>query len=320
MTVIVSLVEAGREAVIPDILKNDLAPTHEEFRRRSQLFLPLIRIEKYGKNIGFGADTIIFDLEDSVLPDAKPEARKLFEKIKDFPKPERVEYSVRINGWETEDFALDIDALSKHPGIIDSVTIAMTENADVIQHVRQALPDVSIITSIETPRGAHDAWDFLHLLSRGRGDAVGFAIGDYALTCGVDVREVYESPLLVHGLTQIAEVAAAFNLPLIDSVNRNFEGNEALELLKKEAEFTKKNFNAIGKKAINPKQVPTINQVFTPSFDEIEKYVELLNKFEGTNGLAAARTSTAYESITFLKKAVERVRSQLSRGYVELRG
>ena len=83
---------------------------------RSFLFVPADSERKLQKAAGAGADALIVDLEDSVLPDARPRAR---ETAREFVAANDAVW-VRINPLDTADAILDLQAvmLSAPVGIV----------------------------------------------------------------------------------------------------------------------------------------------------------------------------------------------------------
>lgn len=304
---------------ISEDLSAVLQTKKSRFKRRSYLYIPLIRLDNYGKNINCGADGIIFDLEDSVKPEAKSEARANIAKIADFDKPEGIEYSLRLNGYESTDFHNDLDAISRFPSFFDSITLPKTEGEEPIIEIRERFSDMSIAVLVETPLGVKNAWTIAEHLAPDKGDTFGFGAGDFSSSIGIDRIQIYDSPALTNGLLQLAEVSSTYGLPLLDTVSRLFGEPAALDLLRREAEFTKTHFNTCGKKAIHPSQIEAIHRVFTPGYKDIESLIQLLSKYEAISGLNAVRqTPSSYSGSPTLKTAIACLREWLQKGFIKL--
>lgn len=89
--------------------------SRDELRRvRTVLFVPGDRPDRFDKATASGADSILIDLEDAVQPERRPEARVAVvdwvEQLTD--RPQRPLVLVRVNSHDSEDLALDLEALS----------------------------------------------------------------------------------------------------------------------------------------------------------------------------------------------------------------
>ena len=86
--------------------------TDSEIRpRRSLLFVPGLRPDRFGKALESGADIVCIDIEDAVPLPRKQEARDLTFPLFAETKPVNVETMVRINPLSTPDGLRDILAL-----------------------------------------------------------------------------------------------------------------------------------------------------------------------------------------------------------------
>src|SRR5512145_2318668 len=97
--------------------------------RRSLLYTPLSSdsmLEKAGTR---GADVLIFDLEDGVLPEAKETAR---EKVRRIPKLDcgRAERFVRVNGTGTPWHESDL--LAVRDARLDAIILPKAETAEAV--------------------------------------------------------------------------------------------------------------------------------------------------------------------------------------------
>ena len=115
---------------------------------RSWLFVPADSEKKIAKALGSAADAVILDLEDSVAPARKAEARDILRGLG--KRDGGPSWWLRINPLGTEDHRLDLDLL----GIADihGIVLPKTESgADVVQlaHRTGNIPIHAIVT--ETP-------------------------------------------------------------------------------------------------------------------------------------------------------------------------
>src|SRR5512146_110225 len=102
---------------------------------RSLLFVPADGGPKLEKAMASGADGVIVDLEDSIMPERKEAARKL---ALDFlkanaAKKDRPRVLVRINGLDTGMTDADLDAIM--PGKPDAILFPKAEGGATVTHV-----------------------------------------------------------------------------------------------------------------------------------------------------------------------------------------
>jgi citrate lyase subunit beta/citryl-CoA lyase len=232
---------------------------------RSLLFVPGDRPERFAKAAASGADAIILDLEDSVVPERKAEARRA---VADYLAGSRtVACVVRLNPGNSGDIAEDIAAIAKARP--DAVMLPKAEGAASVELVEDlfggiAPPIVPIAT--ETPNAIFELGSYRLVSNRLAGLTWGAedlpaAIGS---TSAREADGRYTSPYeLVRSLTLFAAHAAG--VAAIDTVFPAIEDEAGLAAYVARARrdgFT-------GMMAIHPSQVAVINAGFTPGEDEI---------------------------------------------------
>ena len=180
--------------------------------RRSWLFVPGDRPERFAKAAASGAHAIICDLEDAVAPDGKERAR---DAVQRWLLQERA--FVRINGIGTPWYADDLDALAGHVGLL-GVMLPKAETSDQLAAVSAALPSsVPVVPIIESAAGVHAA----PLIAAGEGVArIGFGSIDFALDCGLDESD----EALLYARSRIVVASRAARLaPPVDGVSTHLE-------------------------------------------------------------------------------------------------
>jgi citrate lyase subunit beta/citryl-CoA lyase len=254
---------------------------------RSWLFVPGNDAAKIGKAQAAGADAVILDLEDSVAPGDKATARKvaakaLSERAKGKKTPQ---IWVRINALDTGLTEADLDAvtsaapdgimLPKAEGVaslvaLDSLLTSRERNADL----KKPLPVIAIAT--ETARGLFKTAEYepgaprLEALTWGAED-LSADIG--AVTNKDDEGNYTEIFTLARTLSLAAATSA--RVQPVDTVYVNFRNSEGLRaecLAAARDGFT-------GKLAIHPAQVAVINEVFTPSEQDIARAKAIIAAF-----------------------------------------
>lgn len=245
---------------------------------RSIHFIPAHK-ENFLKNIlenDVKPDALVFDLEDSVLPEAKDTARetllKMFEnnnQIKDF-------YTVvRPNREDTQYFKEDKKAINKlNP---DAVLLAKVENIKEIKKARKYFSNKPLIIAIETIKGVENIDEVLSVLNKEDVVVVGYE--DLSSELGIE-RPIDLSSVnpLTHSIFQVYTKARKYNVPIFDAVCRYFQEDD-LEILRKECEFTSAlRFSA--KFSIHPNQLSIINEYFDK--EKINKFADdVVQKFYG---------------------------------------
>jgi citrate lyase subunit beta / citryl-CoA lyase len=247
---------------------------------RSYLFVPGDSPRKLEKSLGSSADALIIDLEDSVSPLGKDEARRitagfLAEAGKEASRPRLF---VRVNDLASGLTVQDLDAVmeARPDGIVLPKAIGgndVTHLAAIIA-VREAefgLTDgaTSIMAiGTETARSVFQLGTFRGASHR----LVGIAWGgeDLSADLGAESNRCddghYTDPYrLARSLTLMG--AASAEVDAIDTVYTSFKDIDGLATECRAAR--RDGFSA--KMAIHPAQVPVINDTFAPSESEIAK-------------------------------------------------
>lgn len=282
-----------------------------EFKRRSHLFVPLNKpryLEKIGSD-EVPADGFIWDLEDSIPAGQKQAARDSIANIP--PKPRIVEYNVRINAGDRQDLEEDIKAIAQFP--FDSVTLPKGESGAEIARLMEAIgEDKNYIITIETIAGLDAIEDIAKVLRKDR-DGLGFGVGDMSTDLGVERISTFESPLFQQILGTVALTGKKYGLALFDSVSAKFNDPERA---RKEAELSRHIYGFTGKKSINPKQLQSINLVYSPKVSEIEEDIETLESFLGSAKTNAHVVAGEYKGMPAFKAADRQIKKYLRQGYL----
>jgi citrate lyase subunit beta/citryl-CoA lyase len=263
---------------------------------RSLLFVPADGGSKLDKAMASGADAIIIDLEDSITPERKPQARAAaLEFLKTAGvKKVRPCILVRINGLGTGMTDADLDAVV--PGKPDAIVFPKAEGAASVIHLdakltaREAiagLPEGSIkilAQAVESAAGLFAAGTFRDASKR----LIGLTWGpeDLSAELGAETNRDEHGTLtepyrLARNICLYA--AAAAKLPAIETVYVDFRNSEGL---RRDTQDARRDGFA-GRLAIHPAQVPVINEVFTPTPAQIEKARMVVAAFAAKPGAGA---------------------------------
>ncbi|HTZ45030.1 MAG TPA: CoA ester lyase [Jatrophihabitans sp.] len=230
---------------------------------RSTLCTPAIAVDRYARCHRSGADICLVDLEDSVPPDRKAQARQL---AAGFFGPDAgpVRCAIRVNTVTEPDGLRDLLAVRDYPvppGIVLVPKVESPRDLEIVESVlRPGCPQLELLAVIETPRGLDRSDVIARSSDRLRGLIFGSA--DYAAAMGIGLG--WES--LVYARSRLANSARAAGIEAIDSPQFDLTD---LGLLRREAEGAL-GLGYSGKIALNPRQVTVINEVFSPGTDELE--------------------------------------------------
>jgi citrate lyase subunit beta/citryl-CoA lyase len=247
---------------------------------RSLLFVPATGGPKLDKAMASGADAVILDLEDSIAPERKVEARAAalaFLKAAQ-GKKDRPRLLVRINGLDTGMIDADLDAIVA--GSPDAVLFPKAEGGATVTHLdakltaREAiagLPDGSIkilAQTVESAAGLFTAGTYRDSSAR----LISMTWGPEDLSSELGAEANREADGTLTEPYRIARAmclygAAAAKVPAIETIHVNYRDPE---ILRRDTELARRDGFA-GRLAIHPAQVPVINEVFTPSAEQIEK-------------------------------------------------
>ncbi|SVC22876.1 uncharacterized protein METZ01_LOCUS275730, partial [marine metagenome] len=122
--------------------------------RRSLLFVPAVRPDRYPKALATGADAVCIDLEDGVALEAKDSARRQALSVLANRSPTPVEVSLRINDVKTTLGQTDLTELINSGARPDALMLPKVSGEDEIKHVESVLASRSetlpLIVQIET--------------------------------------------------------------------------------------------------------------------------------------------------------------------------
>jgi citrate lyase subunit beta/citryl-CoA lyase len=229
--------------------------------RRSVLYMPGANARALDKARSLAADAVILDLEDSVAPDAKAEAR------------DRVAEAVKAKGFGAREVVVRINALDT-PWGPDDMTAAVAARPDAI-----LVPKVSSAADVGRAAAAMTGspaalWVMVETpLSILNARAIAGAGGPLAcLVLGTNdlVKETRMNPgngraALLPLLVTTVLAARAFGLDVIDGVYNDFRDEQGFAAECRQG----RDLGMDGKTLIHPAQLATCNAVFAPSPDEI---------------------------------------------------
>ena len=303
-----------------------LQPPIPERLNRCQLFGPGSRPELFEKMATSKADVINLDLEDSVAPPSKEEARKnISEAITKIDWGSKT-LSVRINGLDTEYWVDDILALLDNKNErLDCIMIPKAGNSSDIYAVdafvtalekknkRNKEIDFEII--IETAAGLENINEIA--VSSERLVSMSFGVADYAASMGMQTTNIggtqsgyytisengekqFMDPWHQPMVSMIAACRANGLLP-VDGPFGDISDKEGYVAQAKRSAT----LGMAGKWAIHPSQIELANDIFTPSKEDLENAHGIIRAMEDAEkkGAGAAVFKGKLIDIASIKQA-----------------
>ncbi|MDQ0137966.1 citrate lyase subunit beta/citryl-CoA lyase [Neorhizobium galegae] len=245
------------------------------YLRRSILSVPAGNTRALEKVHGLDCDAVIFDLEDSVAPEKKTEARDNLRRLFAENPLRGRETIIRINPLETEFGRADMDLVTEV--FPDVVLIPKLEHMSQVQAVADILSeagapdDLAIWAMIETPKGVLNAPAIAPVDERLQCFVVG--LNDLRKETGVLAQR--GRAYLVPWLMQIVLAGRAHGIDVIDSVFNDFKDAEAFE-----AECAQgRAMGFSGKMLIHPAQIEPANRHFGPDPQAVEEAEAVIAAF-----------------------------------------
>jgi citrate lyase subunit beta/citryl-CoA lyase len=310
-SVVKSCIDTDKEFWL-DMIAENAYQTEEDQSRRSRLYLPG-NTPKLMLNAGIHKpDGIILDLEDSVAPDKKDEARLVVRNALrqvDFYGAERM---VRINqlpaGLE------DLEYIVPHH--INLILLPKCESAEQVQAVDQKISEilaehdldypVFIMPIIESALGVVKAYEIASAAER----VVALAIGLEDYTADMGAARTKEGRETYYARNQLVNAARAAGIQAIDSVFSDVGDMEGLRQVVLESKSL--GFDGMG--CIHPRQIKVIHEAFAPTEAEIEKAKKIVLAFDDATakGLGVVSLGTKMIDPPVVKRAQKTISLAIS--------
>jgi citrate lyase subunit beta / citryl-CoA lyase len=262
---------------------------------RSMLIMPANRADMLAKAPRYGADALVFDLEDSVPIAEKVKARELAREYITKHKAGSAIY-VRVNSLQTGLTADDLDAIVTD-GLL-GIRLTKAETAEGIREVDHMLTDleqkrglkvgsIGIGPSLESAKGVWFAYEILSASPRIFCVVAGTAQdGDLQTDLGYQWTAVGEEVLYVRSRILLAARAAGVEY-VLDGSYANIRDPEGLRACCDAA----RKLGYRGKSIIHPNQIEIVNRAFTPTRQELDYYKRVLEAFESAIARGSAATT-----------------------------
>jgi len=278
--------------------------------RRTMLYVPGNNPNMVKDAHIYRADSVMFDLEDSVSINEKDAARFLIFRALRCIDYENTETVVRINGLHTPFGQDDVEAMVRaRPDII---RIPKTETSEDIEEIDQLITEVEkkegleigrikLFAAIENARGVVNA----HSIAAASSRLLGIAFGAEDFVTNLHTQRTKEGLELFTARQEILLAGRAAGLHVIDTVFADVNDDDGF---RREVELIK-GMGFDGKSVINPRQVGIVHEIYTPSVEEINFSRKILRAIEAAEHEGSGVAAVNGKMID--KPVVERARRTL---------
>ena len=248
--------------------------------RRSVLYMPGANDRALEKARSLPADAVILDLEDSVAPEAKVEARK------------KVVEAVREGGYGRREVVIRPNALETAWGTADILAAAAAAPDAIlvpkVQHPGDIISAAKILKSVnapertklwammETPQSILHAASIAAVGADPENRLVCLVMGTNDLLKESRARALHDRFAVVPWLAMTVVAARGYGLDIIDGVYNDFKDEVGF---RKECEHGR-TLGMDGKTLIHPSQVTPCNEIFSPTDEEVAWAKKIIRAFD----------------------------------------
>jgi citrate lyase subunit beta / citryl-CoA lyase len=239
---------------------------------RSSLFVPADRPERFDKAWASAADDVILDLEDAVGADCKEQARANAARWLSPERPALVRINARESSWYQEDLGL-----IQHPGLRGIVVPKAEKLDDSLLQACVAFGKI-LIPLVESAVGFHHASEWA-----GAPGVERLAFGH--LDFQVDLGIMGDDDALLYFRSQLVLTSRLAGIqPPLDGVTVDVNDAAVLQV----ETLRSKRLGFGGKLCIHPRQVDTVNLIFSPTQQEIAWAHEVMDAVREARGAVIA--------------------------------
>jgi citrate lyase beta subunit len=250
--------------------------------RRSFLYVPGSEERKLAKAPTLGADAVILDLEDSVAPERKAEARdRICGLLRTGPDP-AVEWLIRLNALPSPHFGADLAcAIAAKP---DGLVIPKVDDPSALREIDERLDAaernagqpagrLKLFVMIESARAVLNAYAIASATSRLQGLILGHVdlLRDLGLTPGPAGQGTVH-----HARCQLVLAARAAGVEAVDAIYLNIPDHDGL----RDESLQAARLGFVGKQVIHPGQISIVHAAFTPSAERVQRAERILEVWQ----------------------------------------
>ena len=244
--------------------------------RRSLLFTPGLRTERFAKALYGPADMVCIDLEDGVAPDFKIEARdKAIPALFNASLNGGAARAIRINPIKSQLGMRDLLALCDFGASPPALLLPKIDSPEEVRWAAELLDEAGYSTTklmviIETSRALEAALDIAK--ASARIDTMLFGAADLSAAIGSSL----DWEALYYARGRAVHASSSAGLDLIDVPSLNIKDEDGL---KREASLAQR-MGFTGKAAIHPVQLPPINDAFSPNAETVDFARRVIEAYE----------------------------------------
>ncbi|MEM7465920.1 MAG: CoA ester lyase [Pseudomonadota bacterium] len=242
--------------------------------RRSFIFTPGLQPDMFPKALASGTDIVCIELEDGIAPKDKALARQTGLSL--FAEPQAqdgVERIVRVNCLRSAFGMADIQAILDTDTPPPAIMLPKVKTPDEIVWLDDILNErghqIRLHIIIETNEGLEAACEIA--AASQRIDALFF--GGVDMAAELRCKNNFQS--LLYARSRVVHAAATAGIDAIDVPYLDLDDPAGM---REEAELVC-DLGFCGKGSIHPKQIPILNEVFTPSEAQISHAKRVLKTF-----------------------------------------
>ena len=246
--------------------------------RRSFIFTPGLKPEMFPKALASGTDIVCIELEDGIAPKDKAIARQKALALFKIPQADDgVERVLRINSMRERFGMEDVNAIISTKTPPPALMMPKVRTPDEVVLLDQLLTEAGHITRlhviIETNEGLEAAYDIAKCSDRI--DALFF--GGVDMAAELRCPNTFES--LIYARSRVVHASASAGLDVLDVPYLDLDDTDGMRI---EAQRVR-DLGFTGKGSIHPKQIATLNEVFTPSKEKIARARRVISEFEAAD-------------------------------------
>lgn len=252
---------------------------------RTLLSTPGNQAHMLEKAASYGADALMFDLEDSVPTAEKATARDLIRKHLASLGGASVAF-VRVNSWESGLLYEDIEAVLAPA--LHGIVLPKVESVETIREVDAILDQaerrtgtpagsIELVPALESARGIWFSYELLSASARSNSVLVGTAEGG---DLQADLRSSWSiaGPELLYARSRVLTAARAVGIEnILDGAFSNVKDESGLIADSK----LSRSLGYRGRMVIHPNQVPVVNRIFAATREEIARSRRIVAAFDG---------------------------------------
>ena len=278
---------------------------------RSLLFVPGNKENMLAKAVGFRPDAFVPDMEDSVPPNEKGNARETIRKLLAQLAATGVPVIPRVNALETDWIAADLGAVVG-PHIV-GVSVGKVRNAGDVSAISQligtlearagvAVGSTKLLPWIETAEAIVNC----DAICRASERILGVAFGGEDFTNDMGIERLEDESQVLYARSRICVAARAAHVLALDTPYFKLRDPDGLRINAGRA----KSLGFKGKFAIHPDQIAALNEVFSPSEQEVAHARRVVAAYEDAE--RAGRGSTSLDGWVIDVPVVKRARALLA--------